>query len=104
MPNEDGSTTRKTVCFENQPLTFEDLSDSVCGAGLTLRRDPDPGATYTVGATVSRFPNNTLATALLDQVQEIIPLVRIRVLDTDVPDILLSDRRVTIRDSRAAAG
>ena len=103
VPNEDGSTfTRKTVCFENQALTFEDLSDSICGAGVVFVEIPDPAAApvYALGATVSRFPNDTLADALLDQVQEIIPLVRIRVLDADVPDILLSDRRVTIRDSR----
>ena len=103
VPNEDGSTfTRKTVCFENQALTFEDLSDSICGAGVVFVEIPDPAAApvYALGATVSRFPNDTLADALLDQVQEIIPLVRIQVLDEDVPDILLSDRRVTIRDSR----
>jgi hypothetical protein len=104
VPNEDGSTfTRKTVCFENQALTFEDLSDSICGAGVVFVEIPDPAAApvHSLGATVSRFPNDTLADALLDQVQEIIPLVRIRVLDPGVPDILLSDRRVTIRDSRA---
>ena len=102
VPNEDQTFTRKTVCFENTPLTFEELSDSICGAGVVFVEIPDPAAApvYSLGATVSRFPNHTLSDALLDQVQEIIPLVRIRVLDADVPDILLSDRRVTIRDSR----
>ncbi|MCX6627721.1 MAG: hypothetical protein NTW28_08845 [Candidatus Solibacter sp.] len=101
-PNEDQTFTRKTVCFENTPLTFEELSDSICGAGVVFVEIPDPAdaPVYSLGATVARFPNNTLTDALLDQVQEIIPLVRIRVLDSDVPDILLSDRRVTIRDSR----
>jgi hypothetical protein len=102
VPNEDQTFTRKTVCFENQPLTFEELSDSICGAGVVFVEipDPDDAPVYSLGAIVSRFPNHTLTDALLDQVQEIIPLVRIRVLDAEVPDILLSDRRVTIRDSR----
>ena len=29
VPNEDQTFTRKTVCFENTPLTFEDLSDTI---------------------------------------------------------------------------
>ena len=107
VPNEDGSTfTRKSVCFENSPLTFEELTDVVCSVGLTLIEIPDPttAPTYTISSTVTRFPGSTLGTALLDQVQEVIPLVKIRVLDaydattnpTGVPDIFLSDRRVTV--------
>ncbi len=95
-PNEDGTTTTKTVCFENTPLSFEDLSNTLCSVGLTLVEIPTTGPTYTVNATVTRFPGTTLATALTAQTQEIIPLVRIRVLDSAVPDIFLSDRRVTI--------
>jgi hypothetical protein len=105
VPNPDQSFTRKTVCFENAPLSFEELSDTVCSVGVTFVEIPDPAAApvYSLGATVARFPNGTLTTALLDQVQEIIPLVRIRVLDSAVPDILLSDRRVTIRDTRVGS-
>jgi len=43
-----------------------------------------------------RFPSSGLQTALLSQVQQIIPLIHIRVRESAVPDIYLSDRRVTI--------
>ena len=95
-PNEDGTTTTRTVCFDNAPLTFEDLTNAICSVGLTFVEIPMSGPTYTVNATVTRFPSATLATALQAQAQEIIPLIRIRVLDSNVPDIYLSDRRVTI--------
>ena len=95
-PNEDGTTTSKVVCFDNAPLTLDDLTNAICSVGLTFVEIPTSGPTYTVNDTVTRFPSTTLATALQNQAQEIIPLVRIRVLDSSVPDILLSDRRVTI--------
>jgi hypothetical protein len=85
-PQEDGSFTNKTVCFENQPLTFEELSNTITGVGLTFVELITPGAapTYTLNGTDTRFPGATLTTALLAQVQEIIPLVKIRVLDPAV--------------------
>jgi hypothetical protein len=43
-----------------------------------------------------RFPSAALQSALLSQVQQIIPLVHIRVRESAVPDIYLSDRRVTV--------
>jgi len=95
-PNEDGTTTTKTVCFDNAPLTVEDLTNATCSVGLTFVEIPTTGPTYSVNATVTRFPGSTLGTALQAQAQEIIPLVKIRVLDSAVPDIYLSDRRVTI--------
>ncbi len=66
--------------------------------------DPATAPVYTVAATYLRFPSTALATALLDQVQQIVPLVHIRVRDAHdavlnpdgVPDIYLSDRRVTV--------
>jgi hypothetical protein len=95
-PNEDGTTTQKVVCFENAPLSLEALTNAITSTGVTFVEIPTGGPTYTVSATVTRFPNTALATALQDQAQEIIPLVRIRVLDSDVPDIFMSDRRVTV--------
>ena len=41
-------------------------------------------------------PRAALSTALLSEVQQIIPLVHIRVRESAVPDIYLSDRRVTV--------
>ncbi len=98
VPQEDGSTVTHTVCFENAPLTFNDLTNAVCSVGVTFVDIPDPSSapTYSLASTVTRFPSNTLSTALLSQVQQLIPLVRIRVADNAVPDIFLSDQRVTI--------
>jgi hypothetical protein len=98
VPQENGGTVTHTVCFENAPLTFDDLTNAICSTGITLVDLPDSSSapSYTITETVTRFPSSTLATNLLSQVQEIIPLVRIRVLDTAVPDIYLSDRRVTV--------
>ena len=81
-PNEDGSTTTKTVCFENAPLTFEDMTNATCSVGLTFVEVPTTGPTHRVNATVTRFPGSTLGAALQAQAQEIIPLVRIGVLDS----------------------
>jgi len=94
VPNPDQTFTRKTVCFENVPLSLQDLSDASCSVGVTFVEIPDPATApvYSLGAVVTRFPNTTLTNALLAQVQEIIPLVRIRVLDSSVPDILLIAR------------
>jgi hypothetical protein len=98
VPQPDQSFVNKTVYFENAPLTLQELSDAITSVGVTMCEIPDPASapTYTLNVTVTRFPSNTLATALLDQVQEIIPLVRIRVQEVAVPDIFLSDRRVTV--------
>src|SRR6185369_13069604 len=97
-PQEDHSLVNKTVCFENQPLTFEDFASTITNIGLTFVEVVNPASapTYSLASTVTRFPDSTLTTALLAQVQEIIPLVKIRVLDGAVSDIFLSDRRVTI--------
>ena len=51
-----------------------------------------PYASYPVNSTCTRFPSSTLSTALLQEVQEIIPLVHIRVRESAVPDIYISDR------------
>jgi hypothetical protein len=100
VPQEDQSFVYKTVRFENAPLSLEDLAGSICSCGVTFVEipDPDDAPVYTTasGGELTRFPDSSLATALLDEVQEIIPLVRIRVSETAVNDIFLSDRRVTV--------
>ena len=63
----------------------------------TSSRFRTPAApTYTVNSTCVRFPSSALQTALLSQVQQIIPLIHIRVRESAVPDIYLSDRRCTV--------
>ena len=98
VPQEDGSFVPTTVCFENQPLAFEDLVAAITSVGLTFVAIPDPATapSYNINATVTRFPDATLGAALLAEVQEIIPLIRIRVAEAAVPDIFLSDRLVTV--------
>src|ERR1035441_2344950 len=83
VPQEDGSFVTKTVRFENADLKLEALANAICSSGLTFVEIPDPATApvYSIAATVTRFPDATLGTALLQDVQEIIPLVRIRVLE-----------------------
>ena len=100
VPQEDQTFEVKTVRFENVPLTLEDLTGSICSCGVTFVEvpDPDDAPTYATssGGSLVRFPNAALAYALCEEVQEIIPLVKIRVAEVAVPDIFLSDRRVTV--------
>jgi hypothetical protein len=98
VPNVDGTFTNKTVCFENAPLSFEHLTQAVCSTGVTMMEIVDPASapTYSLASRVTRFPGTTLAAALLAQEQEIIPVLKIRVVDGAVDDIFVSDRRVTI--------
>jgi hypothetical protein len=98
-PNNNGvGTTAYTVRFANEPLSWQFLSDSVSTTGVTLIEVPDPATapTYTVNSTNTRFPSASLETALLSQVQEVIPLVKIQVRETGYAAIYLSDRRCTV--------
>lgn len=98
-PQEDQSLTTVVACFENAPLSLNDLADHICSVeGLSLVEIPTTWPTYSISDTVTRFPSSALASSLCEQVQEVIPLVRIRVLQSAVPDIYLSDRRVTVGD------
>lgn len=98
VPAADQTFTTKTVRFEDAPLSLEDLAGSICTCGVTFVEIPDPDGApaYTVSATVTRFPDATLEDALLEGVQEIVPLVHVRVAEAAVPDIYLSDRRCTV--------
>lgn len=93
-PNDSGvGTTAYTVRFADEPLSWEFLSDQISTVGVTLIEIPTSTPTYTLNSTSTRFPSTTLKTALLSQVQEIIPLVKIQPRETGYPAIYVSDRR-----------
>ena len=85
------------VTWEYAPLSIQYLANA-CQVGFNFIEVPNPSAapSYPVNSTCLRFPSTTLQTALLSQVQQIIPLVHIRVREQAVPDIYLSDRRCTV--------
>jgi hypothetical protein len=96
-PNDDGTGTTAVTCrFANEPLSWEMVADWACSLGVTLIEIPTGSPSYTLNQTVNRFPSASLKTALLSQVQEIIPLVRIQPPESGYPAIHLSDRRCTI--------
>lgn len=89
------AATAVTVRFADEALTLEHVGEA-CSVGLEFVEVPTTTPSYSVSATLDRFPSSGFASTLLGQEHEIIPLVRIRVNESAVPDILLSDRRVTI--------
>jgi hypothetical protein len=96
-PNEDGTTTDYTCRFADPSITFERLVDGLTSLpGVTLAVVPTTAPTYTLNSTATRFPGSSLQTALLAQVQRIIPLVKIQPKQTDYPAIYVSDRRCTV--------
>jgi len=96
-PNDDVvGTTAYTCRFANEPLSWEVLGAAVCSVGVTLIEIPSSSPTYTLNQTVTRFPPQALQTALLSQVQQIIPLVKIVAKQPGYPAIYVSDRRCTI--------
>ena len=105
VPNPDGTTTAVLVTFEETPVSFNYLRNA-CQTGFNLVEVVDPTQTPTYVVTAApclRFPSTALCTALLSEVQEIVPLLHIRVRETAVPDIWLSDRRVTLTDNASGA-
>ena len=96
-PNDDGvGTTPYTCRFANEPLSWEMVADHLCSLGVTLIEIPASSPTYTLNQTVTRFPTEALKTALLSQVQQIVPLIKIKPLEAGYPAIYLSDRRCTV--------
>jgi hypothetical protein len=96
-PNDDGLGTAPVICrFANEPLSWEMVADWACSLGVTLIEIPQTSPSYPLNQTVNRFPPAALQTALLSQVQEIIPLIRIQPLQQGYPAIYVSDRRCTI--------
>ena len=97
VPNPDGTTSSVPVTFEQAPISFEYLRSAVqVGLNLIEVVDPTSAPAYTVNSTCLRFPSSGLSTSLLSEVQQIIPLVHVRVRESAVADIYLSDRRVTV--------
>ena len=72
------------------------VADWACSLGVTLVEIPASNPTYTLSSTVTRFPPQALKDALLSQVQQMIPLIKIQPLQSGYPAIYLSDRRCTI--------
>ena len=85
-PNDDGIGTTATTCrFANEPLSWQMVADWVCSVGITLVEIPSGNPTYTLNSTVTRFPSGGLQTALLSQVQQVIPLIKIQPLRPVTP-------------------
>jgi hypothetical protein len=96
-PNSNlNGTTPYTVRFGDPGLTFEWLSNFICSSGVRLIEIPSNALAYTSAKVVNRFPDAALKVALTDQVQELIPLVRVKPKTAGYPTINMSDRRVTI--------
>jgi len=97
VPNPDGTTSSVLVTFEQAPISFEYLRNAAqIGLNFIEVVDPTAAPSYTISSTCLRFPSTALSTALLSEVQQIVPLVHIRVRESAVADIYLSDRRVTV--------
>lgn len=90
------ATTPVQVRFREPVLTMEHLAGGLASASIVLVEDPVVFPSYTTAATIERFPDGTMESELANQVQEFIPLVKIRVKEAAVPDIFLSSRRVTV--------
>lgn len=96
-PNESAvGTTRFTCRFANEGLSWEFVLNHLSSTGVNLIGIPTTSPTYTLNSTLSRFPSDALKTALLDQVQEIIPLVKLSAKKYGYNVMYLSDRRCTI--------
>ena len=97
VPNPDNTTTQVLVTFEQAPLSFAYLVNAAqTGLNLVEVISSAVEGPYSISWTCLRFPSSTLSTALLSEVQRIIPLIHIRVREAAVPDIYISDRRVTV--------
>jgi hypothetical protein len=96
-PNDDGNGTTAFTCrFANEPLSWQMAADWACSVGVTLIEIPSFAPSYTLNSTVTRFPSQVLKDALLSQVQQVIPLIKIVPLQAAYSAICLSDRRCTI--------
>jgi hypothetical protein len=125
-PSDDGTTTTAyTVRFENEPLNYSHLRQQCTGAGVNMVEVPSGAPLmYEVVAELDRFPTAAMESgldyepgpeptpvpSLLDQEQELIPLIEIRPLVpgeetyADYPTIYLSDRRVYMGSGTSTDG
>jgi hypothetical protein len=91
------ATTSYTVMFKTAPLIL-DHSANMSSAKLTFVEiiSTASAPSYSISATDTRFPGTALTAALLQETQQLIPLIHIQVRDPAVPQIYLSDRRCLI--------
>lgn len=94
---KDGNTTYK-VRFADRSMSWEFLSSCISSTGVSLIEVQTASPTYSVSSTVDRFPSGGLPAALLSQVQELIPLLKITATDATVA--YLSDRLATVGGTR----
>lgn len=98
-PNDSGAGTTAYTCrFANEPLSFDHLTDAITSFGVTLIEIPAAAPVYVLNATQTRFPSGGLPAALLSQVQEMIPLVKIQPKEAGYPAIAVSDRRCFVTE------
>ena len=99
-PLEEGGNATPTVRFGDDAISISRNAQGGGSLSVRLVEVPTSFPTYTVASTLDRFPSGTLATALLAQAQEIIPLVFIRPKlasgESYPNNIYLSDRRCTV--------
>lgn len=101
VPQADQTFVPKQVVFDFTGITFPQFANDVQNVGVTFVEVQDGSgfsiqAPYPINSTVTRFPTDALAIALSQQEQEIIPLVHVKVRDSSVSDMYISDRRVTV--------
>ncbi len=98
-PSTDQATTAAyTVRYGNDPLLWQVQGPKSFGCRVVLKEVPSPGSapSYTVTATVTRFPAGGLAASLLGQEQLLVPLIKIQPKESGYAAIYLSDRRCTV--------
>jgi len=95
-PQEAGGTAAVTARFEREPLAWDQAASGICSVGLVIVEIPTTSPAYTLNSTESRFPGASLKTALLSQVQELIPLITVQPRDQTYSAIYVSDRRCTV--------
>jgi hypothetical protein len=95
--NDNGiGTTPYTCRFANEPLAWEMVADWACSVGVTLIEIPTTSSIYPLNTTLTRFPSAALESALLNQTQVLVPLLRVQPLESGHPAIYVSDRRCTV--------
>jgi hypothetical protein len=91
-----GGNITVTARYENPNLAFPHLVGMLTSdPGVTLLEVPTVVPSYTSTATVVRFPDSALTTALQGQVQRMIPLITITPRDGSAP-MYLSNQRCTV--------
>jgi hypothetical protein len=96
-PSDDGQSTEAVTVRFAGDISYRAVTDALFAVECLLIETPSTGPTYTLNSTDTRFPSETLTDALLEQEQELIPLVHVQVLEAGYPDnIYLSNRLCTV--------